>query len=175
MQIVKESRKNSKMEITNPARCIIGTIGLPGDRTFFWQIKDAKNVYSIKIEKQQAAVIADQVDSLLDDLKLSPNFSGKKKFPTEDLDPLELPIDFFYELVSLGVYIVDEYVQLELKLYNATMDDMQLKVNLSINQSREFCARARSVVAAGRGVCPLCELPIEPTGHICVRANGYRR
>ena len=36
-------------------------------------------------------------------------------------------------------------------------------------------ARAESVVAAGRPPCPFCGGPIDPDGHLCPRANGYRR
>jgi hypothetical protein len=31
------------------------------------------------------------------------------------------------------------------------------------------------VIAAGRQPCPFCGLPINPEGHLCARANGYRR
>jgi hypothetical protein len=31
------------------------------------------------------------------------------------------------------------------------------------------------VVAAGRQPCPFCAFPIDPQGHLCARANGYRR
>ena len=29
--------------------------------------------------------------------------------------------------------------------------------------------------AAGRPPCPLCDEPLDPAGHLCVRTNGYRR
>jgi hypothetical protein len=31
------------------------------------------------------------------------------------------------------------------------------------------------VVSAGRPACPFCSQPLDPSGHICPRANGYRR
>jgi hypothetical protein len=31
------------------------------------------------------------------------------------------------------------------------------------------------VLAAGRPPCPLCGLPLDRTGHICPRHNGYHR
>ncbi|MSY75448.1 MAG: DUF3090 family protein, partial [Actinobacteria bacterium] len=31
------------------------------------------------------------------------------------------------------------------------------------------------VVSAGRPACPFCSLPVDPNGHLCPRANGYRR
>lgn len=163
------------MEISGPRRCIIGTVGLPGDRTFYWQIADDSTTYSIRIEKQQASVIAEQIDSLLDDLSDDFDIPPRKMSPTLDKDPLELPIESQFELVSLGVYLVDRQVQLDLRLVNSDNDTLDLRVFLTPVEAREFCARSNVVVAAGRSICPFCQLPIEPDGHICVRANGYRR
>ena len=38
-----------------------------------------------------------------------------------------------------------------------------------------FINQARKVVSAGRAPCPFCTLPINKNGHLCPRANGYRR
>ena len=50
-----------------------------------------------------------------------------------------------------------------------------LRVRMSGEQARAFAARALAVVAAGRPPCPFCHLPLDPGGHVCPRANGYRR
>ena len=50
-----------------------------------------------------------------------------------------------------------------------------LIVKISTTEARDFIARANAVVSAGRPNCPFCLQPIEPEGHICPRANGYRR
>jgi uncharacterized repeat protein (TIGR03847 family) len=42
-------------------------------------------------------------------------------------------------------------------------------------QARAFCSRAESVVEAGRETCPFCGGPMDPGGHLCPRANGFRR
>ena len=41
--------------------------------------------------------------------------------------------------------------------------------------ARAFTKRAQAVVAAGRPPCPFCGSPLDPAGHLCPRANGYRR
>ncbi|HEY5033265.1 MAG TPA: DUF3090 family protein, partial [Actinomycetes bacterium] len=41
--------------------------------------------------------------------------------------------------------------------------------------ARAFAQRAAAVVGAGRPPCPFCGLPLDPTGHLCPRQNGYRR
>jgi len=50
-----------------------------------------------------------------------------------------------------------------------------LHVVLSGVAARGFAERADRVVSAGRPPCPLCNLPLDPQGHICPRQNGYRR
>mgnify|MGYP003346677364 CR=1 FL=1 len=50
-----------------------------------------------------------------------------------------------------------------------------LRVWITAGQARAFAERARTVVAAGRPPCPFCTQPLDPSGHICPRANGYRR
>lgn len=53
--------------------------------------------------------------------------------------------------------------------------DEALVVRLSSAQARAFAKRALDVVAAGRPSCPFCGRPLDPEGHLCPRANGFRR
>ena len=48
-------------------------------------------------------------------------------------------------------------------------------VKISAAYARDFVARAQALVSAGRPPCPFCLQPLDPAGHICPRANGYRR
>ncbi|MGH3444006.1 MAG: DUF3090 family protein, partial [Nocardioidaceae bacterium] len=50
-----------------------------------------------------------------------------------------------------------------------------LLVRLPAGQARAFSARAQAVVGAGRPPCPFCGGPMDPEGHLCPRANGFRR
>jgi uncharacterized repeat protein (TIGR03847 family) len=50
-----------------------------------------------------------------------------------------------------------------------------LRVHLSTAAARAFAKRALAVVGAGRPPCPFCGLPLDATGHLCPRQNGYRR
>ena len=48
-------------------------------------------------------------------------------------------------------------------------------VKITAAYARDFVARANALVSAGRPPCPFCLQPLDPAGHICPRANGYRR
>ena len=51
-----------------PSRFVAGTVGEPGDRTFFLQATDGTRVVSVALEKQQVAVLADRLEQLLDEV-----------------------------------------------------------------------------------------------------------
>ena len=48
-------------------------------------------------------------------------------------------------------------------------------VRIDAGSARAFVKRAEQVLEAGRPSCPFCGNPIDPDGHLCVRANGFRR
>ena len=50
-----------------------------------------------------------------------------------------------------------------------------LIVKLEPAYARSFVQRAQTVVSAGRPPCQFCGGPIDPEGHICPRANGFKR
>ena len=50
-----------------------------------------------------------------------------------------------------------------------------LVVRLPPGMARAFSKRAQAVVGAGRPSCPFCGGPVDPAGHLCPRANGFRR
>ena len=51
-----------------PERFVAGTIGEPGDRTFFLQARDGVRVVSVALEKVQVSVLAERLGELLDEL-----------------------------------------------------------------------------------------------------------
>jgi uncharacterized repeat protein (TIGR03847 family) len=70
-----------------PQRFIAGTIGDPGNRTFFLQARDGGRVVSVALEKVQVAVLAERLGDLLGEL----DRRGVPLGPSEDAadDPLE--------------------------------------------------------------------------------------
>jgi uncharacterized repeat protein (TIGR03847 family) len=50
-----------------------------------------------------------------------------------------------------------------------------VEIHLDLSMALAFAQRTLALVAAGRPLCPFCISPIDPRGHLCPRANGYRR
>ena len=179
-----------------PERFVAGTVGPPGQRTFFLQARSGARVTSVALEKQQVAVLAERIDELLDELLRTGE--GETTIPAvapvdlEDTDPLEQPIveEFRAGTMTLSWETADERVVLEVFPFTEEavvepgtpeeeIDEPEpeelLVVRLPAAQARAFTKRAQSVVAAGRPSCPFCGGPVDPAGHLCPRANGFRR
>ena len=172
----------------DPHRFVAGTVGQPGERAFFLQARDGMRVLTVALEKSQVFILADRLNDLLDQISESEEIDTNYYGPA-DLEPLDNPIqdEFTVGALSLGWNPDNNKVIIEAHAISdgdpdvpELEDDAQsgpdvLRVRLTPNHARGFCLRAFAVVSAGRPPCPLCELPLDSRGHICPRANGYRR
>jgi uncharacterized repeat protein (TIGR03847 family) len=179
-------------EFDPPERFVAGTVGEPGQRTFFLQARSGARLVSVALEKQQVAVLAERIDQLLDEVMSSG--SNPTLIPAvapvglEDSDPLEQPIDEQFRAgtmtlswdpgiarVVIEVFpLMDVAEEDEADDEEAEPDEVFL-VRLEAGPARAFVRRASLVIDAGRPDCPFCGNPIDPDGHLCVRANGFRR
>ena len=173
----------------DPQRFIVGTVGQPGERTFYLQAVAGPRVVSVALEKAQVSLLAERVDQLLDEAVRS-NGVSIDGVDALDMDPLAMPLmeEFRVGAMALGWdagrerIIVEAHAQVEDdRIDIPDLDDDvsegpdTLRVRMTAEAGRAFAERARVVVAAGRPPCPFCDLPLDPIGHICPRANGYRR
>lgn len=179
-----------------PERFVAGTVGPPGQRTFFIQARSGTRLTSIALEKQQVAVLAERIDGLLDEVLRSGEAESTVPAVTpivlEDAGPLEQPIveEFRAGTMTLSWDAADERIVVEVFPFteesvaepdqpedeiNEPEPEEVLIVRLPAGLARAFSKRAQTVVAAGRAPCPFCGGPIDPAGHLCPRANGFRR
>ena len=179
-----------------PERFVTGTVGEPGARTFFLQARTGSRVTSVSLEKQQVAALAERVDELLDDVMSSQASDSMvpavAPLALDDSAPLEQPIDeeFRAGTMTLSWDAAAERVVIEVFPYTEAAvvspeqvdedfeepePDEVFLVRISAATARAFVKRAEQVLEAGRPSCPFCGNPIDPAGHLCVRANGFRR
>ena len=168
-----------------------GTVGRPGDRTFFLQARDGARVVSIVLEKAQVAVLADRLGDLLAELDrrgVEAAAEGVVKV-VDDVAPLDEPINEAFRAgsLTLGWDVDDELVLVEARAQSEDGEPIDpdedddededgpdlLRVRMTAAAARSFVARAARIVAAGRPPCPLCGAPLDPQGHICPRRNGH--
>lgn len=187
-----------------PERFVAGTVGQPGSRTFFLQARTGGRLTSVVLEKQQMSVLAERVDELLDEVLRRSGGAAPVPALTpadaEDNEPLDTPIEEEFRVGAMSLAWDADAEQVVIECFAEgtpieeddeddqgtttvadTADDENepdgavLRVSISGTTARAFAKRALAVVAAGRPPCPFCSTPLDPEGHICPRANGYRR
>ena len=182
----------------DPDRFVAGTVGEPGARTFFLQARAGARLTSVACEKEQVMALAERLDVMLDEVARRFDREPKPVNEVEDTEPLEQPIEEEFragtmtlaweadrERVVIEVFAVNPEAaaeaaeaegQEEALAAALEADDGEVfVVRITEQQARAFARRAVALVAAGRPNCPFCGRPIDPAGHICPRANGYRR
>lgn len=161
-------------EYDPPDRFVVGTVGPPGERQFFLQARGGARLSSVSLEKQQVSILAERMDALLQSLpEVVVGYPGPA-----DLDPLDVPIEDDFRVLALTLAWDPQRGRVIVECHDADPDEGEttsIRVVLVPDQAAAFARRAHEVVSAGRPPCPFCGGPLEVTGHICPRANGYRR
>ena len=164
---------------TNPNRCVAGTIGAPGERAFFIQVRSDNRIISVALEKAQVQAVANRLEMMIAEVrKVNPLILVESLTP--DDAPLETPVDEEFQVGAISLAWNDQTQLIVLELFE--LEDAEedagagvLEINFSIGMALAFAQRSKALVNAGRLPCPFCGIPIDPRGHLCPRANGYRR
>jgi len=185
-----------------PDRFVAGTVGQPGNRTFFLQARKGSALVSVVLEKVQVQVLAERLALLLAEIARRGVQVPEALAPSDDdTSPLGEPLveAFRVGTMTLGWDPEHEQIVIEARAQQEADEDEEdddeededdEPVSLEIDDSdpdgpdlvrarltplaaRAFVERSLRTVAAGRPPCPFCGQPLDPTGHICPRKNGY--
>lgn len=176
------------IEYTDPDRFVAGTVGPAGQRTFFVQAVEGRRITSVSLEKAQVAMLAERIDELLDSLDATADVPAMQP----DNEPLSTPIEDEFRVGTLTLAWEPELQRLIVECIDSTVsvevddsgepsvevdepDSTTLRIIVQPAVAREFARRAVALLDQGRPPCPLCGEPLDPSGHVCPRANGYKR
>ena len=164
---------------TNPQRCVAGTIGEPGERAFFIQARSDNRVVSVALEKAQVQAVATRLEVMIAEVRKSNPLIAIQSLPVDDA-PLDTPVDEEFQVGAISLAWDEGQQLITLELYELEEDEEDaegdvLEINFSLGVASSFVNRSKALVNAGRVPCPFCGIPIDPRGHLCPRANGYRR
>jgi uncharacterized repeat protein (TIGR03847 family) len=181
---------SSRILLFDPAeRFVVGTVGVPGERTFFIQAREKNRLVSVSLEKAQVSALADRILQILREVRSSEPLTTFERVVGDD-QPLESPIDEEFRVGVIGLAYVSDRQLIEIDMQAIAESQFEsdelieidtegdqdiLRVLLPLGYAESFAKRANIVVGAGRTPCPFCGGPIDPAGHLCPRANGYRR
>ena len=166
-------------EFTRPERFVAGTVGQPGERAFYLQIRSSSRLFSVAVEKAQVQAIAARMEVMVSEVRKANPLINVDKLPLDD-GPLESPIDSEFEIGAMSLSWNEETSLICVELFELEDDEEDsegevLEINITLGMACSFYSRSKAVVNAGRLPCPFCGIPIDPRGHLCPRANGYRR
>ena len=161
----------------NPANHItIGAIGEPGQRVFYLQGSRGANLISLVIEKQQAAMLSNSLQLMLEELQ--------SKYPhVQDPHPvwtdmrLREPIDPLFRVGNMGLGYSEEMERIVLVAYELVEEEDEPNVVsfwVSWGQVEALIKHAAEIVRAGRPICGNCGQPMDADGHFCPNRNGHR-
>jgi len=164
---------SASFELSDVGRATVGTVGVPGQRTFYLQAREGDRLVSLKLEKQQVAALAQLLAELLSDL------AAAGALPT-DLE-LEEPVlaEWAIGAMQLAYDASTDRIVLVAEEATATTGDEDApdgaigRLAISRPQAAAIAGRAEQLVTSGRPPCPLCGYPLDPAGHSCPRTNGH--
>src|SRR5262249_16161615 len=199
MRSLAEGREDSYMAVytyDSPERFVAGTVGQPGQRTFYLQASSAGRTTSVVVGKFQVSLLSHPTHHLPHQaLPRSPRpgrggggaapAAARCAVPEHPRRALPLTGDFRGGAMAHGWDGEDEQVVIEAQeepdtpiepLAEEVPEDGPgvLRVRLTPAAARAFSKRAIQIVGQGRPPCPLCGLPLDEDGHICPRQNGHR-
>jgi uncharacterized repeat protein (TIGR03847 family) len=168
-----------KYEFTRPERFVAGTVGEPGERAFYLQLRSSSRLFSVAVEKAQVQAMSARLDVMINEIRKTNPLLKIEKFAIDDA-PLESPIDAEFQIGAMSLAWDEETLLICVELFELEDDEEEgegevVEINISVGMAAAFAARSKAVVNAGRLPCPFCGIPIDPRGHLCPRANGYRR
>lgn len=159
-------------------RFVAGTVGTPGERAFFIQARSGNRLTTVAVEKMQVAALAQRLEIVIRDLRRSNVTLRAEKYSLDDA-PLETPIEAEFDIGAISMAWNETELTMTIELFEIAAEGEDssnvLKVELTLSQCSAFIGRSKALVEAGRPPCPFCGFSIDPQGHLCPRANGYRR
>ena len=166
-------------EFSRPERFIAGTVGEPGERAFYLQVRSSYRLFSVAVEKAQVQAIIARLDAMVAEIRKSNPLINIEKIATDDA-PLESPVEAEFQVGAMSLAWDEGSALICIELYELEEDEEDSSgevadIKISLGMAIAFAVRSKAVVNAGRLPCPFCGIPIDPRGHLCPRANGYRR
>lgn len=156
-------------ELPEVERLVVGTVGPPGQRTFYLQARQGRHLLTLKVEKFQVAELAARLMAVFAGI-------GGIDASARDDEALETPIEPDFVVGSLSVALDEEARRVLLvaeELVEEGEEASVARIGATFDQVAALVRRGAELVAAGRPTCRLCGLPIDPEGHTCPRLNGH--
>lgn len=145
------------------ARLAAGAIGEPGRRRFYLRVGTGDDDVWFPLEKGQVRALAERCLEVLRPAMPEPVGDAQLGVPVSE--------DFTVGDITLAI----SDTLFDFVLHPLEEGDEPVEFSAPAGMVRSMAEEALRVVAAGRPLCPYCNLPIDPDGHLCPASNGDRR
>ncbi len=167
-----------QIELNPVSHLTVGTVGEPGHRVFYLQGSRGSTLISLIIEKEQTAMLANSLESFLNELneKYPLETRGSKESVLSDMR-LREPVEDLFRVGNMGLGYNDDVDQIVIVAYELVEEEETPNVVsfwASRAQIQSLVKHAREVVSSGRPICGNCGQPMDAQGHFCPNRNGHR-
>lgn len=164
-------------------------IGKPGQRTFFIQAEAENETVTLIYEKIQLQSLIVAIVRFFESLhEKYPDLNQEAGNFSEDNMSISPPVDPLFRVGDLNLtYDRDlDKVCLVVKEIIFEQEDTaaQMQAHTEARIVNFWCTREQlsqfanwgvELIQRGRQICPLCNEPIEPEGHLCPKKNGHKK
>jgi uncharacterized repeat protein (TIGR03847 family) len=148
-------------------------VGQPGQRRFRLLVRSANGDACLWMEKEQLAGVGDWFHEMGERLD--------RARPTDepDVEPLPSPdhFDVDFRAVQIALGFEEERGRFAFHAFDQAEaqggGEPAFRCFVSRGQARYLVGKIQQLMASGRPICPLCQLPMDPGGHTCPRTNGH--
>ncbi len=144
--------------------------GKPGERTFQLRVIGAtEEAAALWLEKQQLQALSLALSQVLAQ-------TGGEDTPATDLSFFPDPPDADVHVgrMAVGYDPADKTVVIQAHDLASDEDsEPDVLVRITSADVAQLSTRLKEILAAGRPTCPLCGVPLDSSGHACIRSNGH--
>ncbi|GAC1367198.1 MAG: DUF3090 domain-containing protein [Actinomycetota bacterium] len=164
---------SDEYELEEVDRVTFGALGPPGRRTFYLQARKGPQLLTLVVEKDHVIAMEEATEEIF-------KSAGYPQQST-DWDPdslvLEQPLEPAFRVGTMAIGY-DEDRDLVLIECRAVADESDIgpsaRLWITRVQLEALSSHGMVVAAQGRPLCPLCRVPMDPSGHTCYATNGHR-
>jgi uncharacterized repeat protein (TIGR03847 family) len=184
------------MELDHVDRITADAIGDPGQRVFYLQARQGRELVTVLVEKQQVELLSASILEILSRIGVE----TEDERPDESAMALEEPLEPIWRAGRLSIGYEQERDLLMLEVVELVPEDDdggeepergagleeldeldeppadadRLRLWATREQMLALSRQGAEAVARGRPTCQFCGNPIDPEGHRCPAMNGHR-
>ena len=160
-------------ELEDVDRISFGAVGPPGRRTFYLQARKGFDLVTLVVEKDHVLAIEEATQEIF---RAAGEPTQSTDFDPDDME-LEQPLHPAFRVGTMAIGYVEDR-DLVLIECRAGAEDPgaapSARFWVTRAQLQALSSHGMVVAAQGRPVCPLCRVPMDPSGHTCFATNGHR-